>query len=260
MDDTENKEQGASGLIFHPMTVADWLMGREIIPLELEISLVEKAADSTKEMCLLDEGMLLKNLRMLASQGLSSVVYMGCPSPLLHPYLINIISKTAAAGINTALITDGLLWTAEMAESCLEHLSWLTFRRSADETDIPEILKETLWRKEKLGLDTVIDIQSEQLLEGEGVIGGCPGLDFKAYIDAGGNVWPCVPSVGSEEFIYGNLYKNTFAEVWKGKTRKRIREELSGGNCVRCGKACRMVAVNRYLNELCHPGEHINFI
>lgn len=89
----------------------------------------------------------------------------------------------------------------------------------------------------------------------------CHGLPFMTHIDAKGNVWPCVAHIGPEEFCYGNIYKNTFEEIWEGPTRKEVNERLYSSDINKiCREACRLDEINKYLNELKNPGEHVNFI
>ena len=89
----------------------------------------------------------------------------------------------------------------------------------------------------------------------------CLGLPFMTHIDAKGNVWPCVAHIGMDEFCYGNIYEQTFEEIWEGKKRQEIIKKLNGLDINKvCREACRLDEINKYLNELKHPGEHVNFI
>ena len=45
----------------------------------------------------------------------------------------------------------------------------------------------------------------------------CLALPFWSYIDAGGTVWGCSAYLRNERFIYGNIYENTFKEIWEGE-------------------------------------------
>ena len=89
----------------------------------------------------------------------------------------------------------------------------------------------------------------------------CLALPFWSYIDSGGNVWGCSMFLNDERFLYGNVYENSFREIWEGELRKKsmkmIREafDISG-----CRINCRMDEINRYLWELTNPNEHVNFI
>ncbi len=89
----------------------------------------------------------------------------------------------------------------------------------------------------------------------------CFGLPFMTHIDAKGNVWPCVAHIGTKEFCYGNIYEQTFEELWEGTRRQEIIEKLHGLDINKvCREACRLDEINKYLWELRYPGEHVNFI
>ena len=89
----------------------------------------------------------------------------------------------------------------------------------------------------------------------------CYGLPFMTHIDAKGNVWPCIAHIGTEAFCYGNIYDQTFEEIWEGSKRRKITDQLNALDVNKvCREACRLDEINNYLNELKHPGEHVNFI
>ncbi len=89
----------------------------------------------------------------------------------------------------------------------------------------------------------------------------CYGLPFMTHIDAKGNVWPCVAHIGTEELCYGNIYEQTFEEIWEGTKRQEITAHLNQMDINKvCREACRLDEINRYLDELKHPGRHVNFI
>jgi radical SAM protein with 4Fe4S-binding SPASM domain len=88
----------------------------------------------------------------------------------------------------------------------------------------------------------------------------CSALAFWAHIDAGGSVWACSTYLGDERFLYGNLYENTFQEIWEGERRRKLLEWVRGMDPAHCRVNCRMDEVNRYLWELLNPGPHVNFI
>jgi len=88
----------------------------------------------------------------------------------------------------------------------------------------------------------------------------CYGLPFFALIDARGNIIPCNLFYKNEDFTYGNLYKNSFSEIWEGEKRKRVIQKLKEKGCEDCRKGCRLDVINRYLHRLKYPESHDNFI
>jgi len=89
----------------------------------------------------------------------------------------------------------------------------------------------------------------------------CLALPFWSYIDSGGNVWGCSAYLQDEYFRYGNINKNSFQTIWEGEKRlnslKWVDNEL---NIEQCRTNCRMDNVNKFLWDLKHPPQHVNFI
>jgi len=89
----------------------------------------------------------------------------------------------------------------------------------------------------------------------------CLGVSFVAHIADTGNVYPCTVFVGNKKFSFGNIYSDSFKNIWEGKRRRRVLKELHRNwDIQRCRKSCRIDEINRYLWELKHPVEHVNFI
>lgn len=89
----------------------------------------------------------------------------------------------------------------------------------------------------------------------------CWALPFMVYIDAKGNLWPCIVFMGKDELKYGNLNEESFVNIWEGDHRKEIVEYFMNMDLEKnCRELCRLDEMNRYLNELKYPGAHVNFI
>ena len=89
----------------------------------------------------------------------------------------------------------------------------------------------------------------------------CLALPFWSYIDSGGNVWGCSVYLEDKQFFYGNICEQSFEDIWEGHKRREslkwMEENLDASDC---RVNCRMDEVNRYLWELRHLPEHVNFI
>lgn len=89
----------------------------------------------------------------------------------------------------------------------------------------------------------------------------CYGMPFMTHIDAKGNVWPCIAHIGRTDYCFGNIYESTIEEIWEGEKRQKVMAALREQDINKvCREACRLDEMNKYLDELKHPGEHVNFI
>lgn len=89
----------------------------------------------------------------------------------------------------------------------------------------------------------------------------CWALPFMVYIDAKGNLWPCIVFMGKDELKYGNLYEESFCQIWEGEHRKGITDYFMNMDLEKnCREICRLDEMNQYLDALKNPGEHVNFI
>lgn len=81
----------------------------------------------------------------------------------------------------------------------------------------------------------------------------CYSLDFWCFIDASGDVYACSNFLKNKRYVYGNIIKESFEEIWNN--RKKIDIDLCD-----CRSICRMDKVNQYLWDLKHSPPHVNFI
>lgn len=123
-------------LIFHVARVNDWLHGKTVYPLYLEIGLY----GGCNHRCIFcafdyldyapqiqDERCLKRFLGEAARRGVKSVLYSGEGEPLLHPAAPQIIAFTKKAGLDAALVTNGVLFTPAKAKALLKNLTWVKF-------------------------------------------------------------------------------------------------------------------------------------
>jgi len=88
----------------------------------------------------------------------------------------------------------------------------------------------------------------------------CYASPFHVCIDADGNVVPCCVFLGVSSMYFGNIYHNTFQEIWTGDERINVLRDLKQTKLASCPAECRLSDMNEYLFELKNPGEHVNFI
>lgn len=90
----------------------------------------------------------------------------------------------------------------------------------------------------------------------------CFGTSFVSVVNSAGDVATCLPYWDNAEFVFGNVYRQSFREIWQGERRKGIKKMVEEQLDVKsCPPNCRPNAINEFLYELKFPSvEHINFI
>lgn len=351
----ENIRMDSHKLIYHPDVVARWMQGENIYPIEIEIS-PSGACNHRCVFCavdyigyqpkFLDKDIILRDIAQMSRKGLKSVICSGEGEPLLNKDMPDLANKIKACGVNVAMSTNGVLFTKDKLDECIQAFTWIRFSiASMEEKSYDQIqrgtqgdlervktnlldavrikrdknLKTTLGvqclllpenmtqlsdmakQLSEIGVDyltvkpysqhlhseNTFQIDYDIMLELEQDIkqyvtedfsvyfranamkkmhqkkcySECYGLPFMTHIDAMGNVWPCVAHIGTEKFCYGNIYNQTFEEIWEGTRRQHIIQKLKALDInMVCREACRLDEINKYLNELKNPGEHVNFI
>ncbi len=351
----ENIRMDSHKLIYHPDVVARWMRGENIYPIEIEIS-PSGACNHRCTFCavdyigyepaFLDKDIILRDISRMSKKGLKSIICSGEGEPLLNKNMSDIANGIKVCGVDVAMSTNGVLFTKEKAEECLEAFTWVRYSIASMEeesyhkiqrgkagdldrvkTNLADAVKVKKDRKLKttlgvqclllpdnmfqlsemakelreIGVDYLtvkpysqhlhsensFQIDYQAMLEMEQEIKSyttetftvhfranamkkmhhekcyqqCYGLPFMTHIDAKGNVWPCVAHIGTKEFCYGNIYEQTFEEIWEGTRRQEVIKKLNGLDLNKvCREACRLDEINQYLDELRHPGGHVNFI
>lgn len=351
----ENIRMDSHKLIYHPETVSRWLKGENIYPIEIEIS----PSGTCNHRCIfcavdyigyqpdfLKKETILRDVSHMAKNGLRSVICSGEGEPLLNIDMPEIANGIKACGVDVAMSTNGVLFTADRIKECLGSFSWVRYSiasmnqdsynkiqrgKAGDLEKVKENLCEAVRLKRDKKLETTLGVQCllmpdnvgqlpdmagmlrkigvdylaikpysqhlhsrnqfeinyEEMLDldkqlkeyatddfaiyfrasamkkmhHEKCYKQCYGLPFMTHIDARGNVWPCVAHIGTEEFCYGNIYEQTFREIWEGARRLEVMQRLNELDINKvCREACRLDEINKYLDELKHPGRHVNFI
>lgn len=121
-------------LIYQVARVKDWLDGKDIYPVYIEIS----PAGSCNHRCVycaldfmkyqprfLDPAVLKKRLTEMGSLGVKSIMYAGEGEPFLHKDIGGIINHTKKAGIDVAITSNGVLFDRGLAETTLKDITWI---------------------------------------------------------------------------------------------------------------------------------------
>jgi GTP 3',8-cyclase len=121
-------------LMYHVPRVYDWLKGKNIYPIYMEVS----PSGACNHRCLycgldfmgyrpgfLKTEILKERLSELGGLGLKSIMYAGEGEPFLHPEMVSIIEHTKESGIDVALTTNGVLLKEEVVERVLINTEWI---------------------------------------------------------------------------------------------------------------------------------------
>lgn len=90
----------------------------------------------------------------------------------------------------------------------------------------------------------------------------CYGTSFISVLNSAGDLANCLPYWDKKDFVFGNIYEDSFKDIWTGERRKKIKmylvEEM---DAQQCPPNCRPNAVNEFLWEVKNPTvSHLNFI
>lgn len=122
-------------------------------------------------------------------------------------------------------------------------------------------LGKELERYSKSNFQIIFRRHTMEKLEEEIPYKHCLGLPFATFIAVTGDVYPCCIFFGNKDFIFGNIYNESFKNIWEGKKRARIMDMIyKKWDTRKCRKVCRLDEINRYLWELKNPDSHVNFI
>ena len=133
----ENIRMDSHKLIYHPDVVARWMRGENIYPIEIEIS-PSGACNHRCTFCavdyigyepaFLDKDIILRDISRMSKKGLKSIICSGEGEPLLNKNMSDIANGIKVCGVDVAMSTNGVLFTKEKAEECLEAFTWVRYR------------------------------------------------------------------------------------------------------------------------------------
>ncbi len=257
-------------LMFHPERVSDWLKGKTIYPLYMEITpsggcnhrCIFCALDYLKyKPVFLDLNVLKNTLKQASNSGVKSVMYAGEGEPLLHKDISEIVRYTKNSGIDVSITTNGVLFTEDKAKEMLDFLSWIRISLNAgkDKTyalvhrtlkeDFNKVLKnleDAVKIKNKNKLKTVIGVQLllipenvkevcilAQLLKNIGV----DYLTIKPYSQHPLSRSHINPAFKYENYTYlskklENIQNNKFKIIFRSETIRRLSSGRDYKHCL----------------------------
>jgi cyclic pyranopterin phosphate synthase len=121
-------------------------------------------------------------------------------------------------------------------------------------------IEDTIRKFESPEFQVIFRSQTAQRLMEKRDYDECYGMPFFTLIEADGSIIPCMMFYKNPEFCFGNLYENSFADIWTSEKRKHILRQLTKNTIEHCRHGCRLDAINRYLSQLKNPHPHVNFI
>lgn len=170
-------------LIYHPGRVDEWARKGDVFPVNVELG-ISGACNHRCIFCCMDylgyqpellkADLLLPNLKQMYDRGLKSAVLAGNGEPLINKDAVEIINGAKAIGIDVAMSTNGVLFTKEIADSCMASLTWMRFSTSgysdvnyqkihgARPGDIDKVFENIAYAtelKKKKGIKTTIGVQ-----------------------------------------------------------------------------------------------------
>jgi len=121
-------------LMYHVDRVDDWMEGKNIYPIYMEIA----PSGSCNHRCtycaldfmeyqprFLETKLLKKRIAELGRLGVKSILYAGEGEPLLHKDMAGIANHTRRAGIDVAMATNGVFLKNEFVDKALGSITWI---------------------------------------------------------------------------------------------------------------------------------------
>lgn len=88
----------------------------------------------------------------------------------------------------------------------------------------------------------------------------CRGHIFECAVDANGDLDVCMYFLKDKRFVFGNIYKNTFNEIWHGDKRRKVKKMCDNLDFKECWQCCKCHEINKFLQFLDNGIKDVNFI
>ncbi len=257
-------------LIYHPGRVADWLEGKDIYPLYIEISpyggcnqrCIFCALDYLKYEPSSPDKKLLENfIEEISERGVKSIMFAGEGEPLLHKDISELVVHAKSCGLDISITTNGVLLSADILDEILPRLSWLrislnagireTYSRihgtkAGDFDKVLKNIKEAVQIKRDKGYSCTIGIQLLLLNENCEEVTllaeilkdiGADYLTVKPYSQHPLSINRLKSYLDYEKFLsleekLKNYETESFRIIFRGKTMSKIQEQRPYKKCL----------------------------
>lgn len=259
---SEDLRMDSHKLIYHPERVLDWMNGKNIYPIEVEIS----PSGTCNHRCIfcgldyleykpnfLDKDLILKNLKEMKENGLKSVLVAGEGEPLLNKNTTNIVNEAKAYGLDIGMSSNGVLFDDTISKEILKSLTWVRFSVNAGsnethkmvhkgkENDFETVIKNISYaveHKKKNKLKTTIGVQMLLIPETkEDVLSFAKrlkevGVDYftvKPFSKHPQSHCSIDPKFNYEEYLplekeLNKLKTNTYNIIFRSNSMKKLKE------------------------------------
>ena len=128
-------------LLWHLDRVNDWLGGKQIAPLYLDMGITQTCNVSCsycyysvpehRSNAIIETSALINFLEEAAEIGVKAIGFLGDGEPMIHPGVYDAVIAGKSAGLDMALATNGAVFKDERLGELLASLSWIRFNISA---------------------------------------------------------------------------------------------------------------------------------
>ncbi len=228
-------------LMYHPRRVADWVEGKNIYPLSVEIS----PSSACNHRCLfcsfdyldyrpifLDHDLIIKNLKEMTEKGLKSVVLAGQGEPLLNPQTPELIEEIRSLGLDIGMSTNGVLFKKEFSARCLRLLKWVRFSLNAGSSETHQLIHKGTSNDFDIVLRNIADAVEEKRRKKLGTTIGVQLLLIPENADEVLQLAVKLKDIGVDYFTVKPYYQHpnsinvrgkTFDEKWCRKLQDKLQ-------------------------------------
>ena len=90
----------------------------------------------------------------------------------------------------------------------------------------------------------------------------CEGHFFNPIIQANGDVAVCMYHPNESNYVFGNLYENSFHQIWESARRREVIKWLREHPNRNCQMCCKLTELNKFLHFVNNPdpSSDVNFL